>query len=148
MFENGSILYFTPFRFRDGSKPKNKYFIVLKVQENQTLLASLPSSQLYLPQKMAENWGCLQDSSADIGAYLFQENQTVGKRGFHFQKPTILYGQYLELYSITDISERYQIPEIDYLFVDVLLDEILTSIIECFNTAPTVKQKIKRFLLT
>ncbi len=92
MFEKGSILYFTPFRFRDGSKPKNKYFIVIKVQENQTLMASLPSSQLYLPQKMADDRGCLQDASADIGAYLFQENLAVGKQGFYFQKPTILYG--------------------------------------------------------
>lgn len=97
---------------------------------------------------MADDRGCLQDASADIGAYLFQENLAVGKQGFYFQKPTILYGQYLEIYSIKDITEQYPIPEIDYLFVDVLLDEILTSIVDCFKTAPTVKQKIKRFLTT
>lgn len=30
MFEEGSILYFNPFFFKDGSDSKPKYFLVIK----------------------------------------------------------------------------------------------------------------------
>ena len=56
-FLQGAILYFDPFIFLDGGKPKPKYFLVLKRIDDILLLASLPTSKAvvkelkkYIPQ--------------------------------------------------------------------------------------------------
>lgn len=44
MLEERNLIYFSPFYFPDGkSAPKEKYFIVLKNQEGNNILASLPT---------------------------------------------------------------------------------------------------------
>lgn len=52
MLEEGNIIYFTPFYFKNGkSTAKPKYFIVLKANvDNKGVLASLPTRLVILFQ--------------------------------------------------------------------------------------------------
>ncbi|TNE71698.1 hypothetical protein EP331_08930 [bacterium] len=146
MFSDGSILYFTPFKFRDGSTPKNKYFIILKTLGNNLIVASLPSSQLYLPSSLSLNTNCIHVPDADIGAYIFEDHVVIGQNGFAFPKRTILYGQYIEAFDTSLILNQYPIKDIDFSIVDTLKPSILDEVINCFTNAVTVKRKIKALL--
>lgn len=56
MYLPGTIFYFTPFYFNDGkTASKNKYFIVLCNGKEQMIVASLPSSQDYVPAFAQKN---------------------------------------------------------------------------------------------
>lgn len=45
MFEEGNLLLFRPFLFKNGAEPQDKFFLVLKKIESNILLASLPTSK-------------------------------------------------------------------------------------------------------
>mgnify|MGYP000762984021 CR=1 FL=1 len=49
MFKEGNLLKFSPFIFKNGACPKNKFFVVLKEAENAMILASLPTSKDHVP---------------------------------------------------------------------------------------------------
>ena len=44
MFEEGNLLLFRPFMFKNGATPKDKFFLVLGNVDGNLLLASLPTS--------------------------------------------------------------------------------------------------------
>ena len=49
MFKEGQLLRFDPFIFKNGAKPKPKYFLVLAIQDTSMLLVSLPTSKDHVP---------------------------------------------------------------------------------------------------
>lgn len=50
MFKEGNLLKFSPFIFKNGACPKNKFFVVLKEAENAMILAPYPLLKtMYLP---------------------------------------------------------------------------------------------------
>ena len=54
MFEEGNLLYFDPFLFKNGATPKPKFFIVLKNDINdEVILATLPTSKDHIPSDVA-----------------------------------------------------------------------------------------------
>lgn len=58
MYDEGTILYFTPFIFPDGGEPKPKYFIVICKVGDKFVLASLPTLNVKRKfRKMLE--GCI-----------------------------------------------------------------------------------------
>ena len=58
MFEEGNILYFKPFYFKNKNIPKNKFFIVLKTTEEGNILASLPTKINHIPNGSEKDAGC------------------------------------------------------------------------------------------
>lgn len=52
MFDEGNLLYFSPFIFKNGAPPQPKFFLVLKTMEKGLLLASLPTSKDHVPGDM------------------------------------------------------------------------------------------------
>lgn len=62
MFEEGNLLLFTPFYFKNGALPRPKFFLVLKVCDGNMLLASLPTSKDHVPSDMSVKSGCFEDS--------------------------------------------------------------------------------------
>jgi hypothetical protein len=54
VFTEGSILFFDPFYFRNGNTAKAKFFIVLRVLDDKVVLATLPSSQDYVPATVVD----------------------------------------------------------------------------------------------
>lgn len=45
VFEEGNLLFFRPFLFKNGADPQDKFFLVLKKMDGDILLASLPTSK-------------------------------------------------------------------------------------------------------
>ena len=54
MIEEGTLLYFNPFEFKNGATPKAKYFIVLANSDEGFMVASLPTSKDFIPSDILE----------------------------------------------------------------------------------------------
>lgn len=50
MFEEGNLLFFRPFLFKNGAEPQDKFFLVLKKLDGDILLASLPNLKTMYPR--------------------------------------------------------------------------------------------------
>lgn len=59
MFEEGNLLFFRPFLFKNGAESQDKFFLVLKKLEGDILLASLPTSKDHVPSDLEVKHGCL-----------------------------------------------------------------------------------------
>ncbi len=62
MFEEGNLLFFRPFLFKNGAEPQDKFFLVLKKLDGDILLASLPTSKDHVPSDLEVKHGCLNIS--------------------------------------------------------------------------------------
>jgi hypothetical protein len=49
VFDTGNVLYCENFQFNNGNQPKNKYFIVLKRDEDNLIIGSLPTRTNKVP---------------------------------------------------------------------------------------------------
>lgn len=146
MFTPGNILYFTPFYFKNGSPSKNKYFIVLKDIDGQLILASLPSSKIYLPHRIAEDHGCIEVPEGCINCYLFVQDQVIGQQGFSFPMLTAIYGQQIDIYDRASIQHQYPIQGVHYNVVDCLLPAELEAVLDCLRNSSSVSRKYKKIL--
>ena len=72
MGNEGDILYFDPFYFKNGNSSKPKYFIVLKISGETTIIASLPSSKDFLPATVVKKHGCVEVPEACFNCYIFE----------------------------------------------------------------------------
>ena len=59
MFEEGNLLFFRPFLFKNGAESQDKFFLVLKKLDGDILLASLPTSKDHVPSDLEVKHGCL-----------------------------------------------------------------------------------------
>lgn len=147
MYSPGKIIYFDPFFFKNGgSKPK--YFLVLKVVNDDVILASLPSSIPHLPSAQNITHGCLEIPESCINCYVFQANMTITKNGWSFQKNTFLHGQWLDDFAVSDLLSKYSIENVEYEIIGELTDDELSKVIGCFANSSSVKRKYKRILST
>lgn len=146
MYTPGKIIYFDPFYFKNGASAKAKYFLVLKVIDGITILASLPSSKYHLPSNVNNGHGCIEIPAGCVNCYIFKGGQKITKCGFSFDLDTFLYGQWLDEYSLENLSNQYQVEGIEYKIIGELLDEELQKVIDCFATSAVVKRKFKRLL--
>jgi len=81
LYTPGKLIYFDPFFFKDGSKSKPKYFLVLKIIENKIVLASLPSSKNHLPATQSIKHGCIEILESCINCYVFEKDKPITKDG-------------------------------------------------------------------
>ena len=148
MYTPGKLIYFDPFHFENGDDSKPKYFLVLKVINNSAILASLPSSKNHLPTGHKIVHGCLEIPESCINCYIFEANKPITKDGWSFQFDTMLYGNWIDDFSIERLNSIYSIRGVDYEIVGELLDAELARIIHCFSTSSTVKRKYKKLLIS
>lgn len=145
MYSPGKLIFFDPFFFKDGdSRPK--YFLVIKVVDDNVILASLPSSKVHLPASQPIHHGCLDVADSGINCYIFEANLPVTKCGWCFELNTFLYGMWLEDYSIDVLNGKYSIEGVDYEIIGELTDEELHNVIHCFRNSSSVKRRYKRIL--
>ncbi|MDR6564644.1 MULTISPECIES: hypothetical protein [unclassified Arcicella] len=148
MFTEGNILLYTPFYFRNGAPAKTKYFIVIKVINDTAVLASLPSSQDYVPAyiDLTNTDCCIEIIEANFNCYFFPAGNPIATNGWAFSKHTFVYGNQLDDFETTTLLDIYPIENIDYKIIGQLKDDILAQIITCFKNSSTVKRKYKRLL--
>ena len=68
MFSERTIIYFTPFFFKNGNPSKNKYFVVLKNIDDKSIIASLPTSKDYVPEELEIEHGCIECESKNVNS--------------------------------------------------------------------------------
>ncbi len=90
--------------------------------------------------------GCLEIPDSCIGCYIFEKNRAITTSGFSFPLDTILYGNWLDDFSLQLLQENYPIEGIDYEIIGELMDDELQKIIHCFSNSSVVKRKYKRWL--
>lgn len=102
MYEEGMILLFHPFIFKNGATPKDKFFIVLKKLDGHILLASLPTSKDHVPTDLGVRHGCIDLPERTFNAFVFLSGQNVATQidgtSFAFKKDTFIYGADLDVY--------------------------------------------------
>ena len=78
MFEEGNLLLFRPFIFKNGVTPKDKFFLVLgKDIQGGLLLASLPTSKDHVPSDVEVKHGCLDIAERFVNVFVFISGEEI-----------------------------------------------------------------------
>ncbi len=146
MFKEGNILYFTPFFFKNGNTAKPKYFIVLKaIDQENNLLAALPSSVDYVPAKDEIEEGCIELPNINFNCFVFSNKKIVTDCGKKFSLPTYVYGHQIDNYDEAQMLDIYPVEGNDYEVWGKIDSEIFKDLIKCLITSNVVKKKyVKR----
>lgn len=146
MFTQGTLIYFTPFYFSDGSF-KNKYFLILENTGNDIIVASLPTSKDHIPNSIIKNHGCISDDSMKVSCYFFQKNKIISECGtFGFPENTYIYGEQLCFFNLKLLQSAYKNKGKDYEVKCKLSNTELESVKKCLKNSGVVARKFKKFL--
>lgn len=145
MYEPGTLYYFKPFYFADGTS-KPKYFLSLYADDETIVVASLPSSVDYVPSHLEKKHGCINDLPSDFNAYYCSPNIAVTTDNWCFPTHTYLYGQWVNAFELKSLEAVYQVEGVDYEVIGQLKKVELSAIIKCFLKARTLKNKVRRLL--
>lgn len=146
MFEEGQLLYFEPFFFKNGNPDKNKYFVVLKVLSDEILLASLPTSQDHLPSAHATSSGCISDAGNRINAFVFNGGEPATETSFAFPLRTYIYGEQLDDYPLSVFEMWRKLGKSRIHNKGKLLRHLYDELVGCLKASSVVKRKYRRML--
>lgn len=146
MLTKGNVILFTPFHFKNGAPSKDKFFIVLEIVNQITILASLPTSVNNAPSLIDKSHGCINHDERCYNCYIYEPNKVICDTGFYFNLPTFVYGNDIEDYSITTLTAQYKIQGTHYQIMGVLLPEELQNLMDCIKNSGSIKRGIKRNL--
>lgn len=146
-FPVGTIVYFTPFYFPNGkSAPKNKYFVVLAHQDNDWVVASLPSSVDRVPDGLAQIHGCLRLPKAMFYAYVFEQGKPVTKEGWSFPLTTYIYTAWVEAFDKRIFTEVYSVEGVDYKIIGRLTQGEYQALLDCALNSGDLKGRYRKLL--
>lgn len=146
MFKEGTIIYFDPFYFKNGNRAKPKYFVVLKNQANQNILASLPTRTDSVPVKEEIDNGCIELPSINLNCFVFSNDIEVTECGKSFDFKTHIYGHQIDIYEIEYLKEIYPLENTDYEIWGEMKNNLFISLIECLKNSKSVKRKYRKIL--
>lgn len=147
MIEEGNIVYFTPFYFPNGkSAPKPKYFVILKIIADQTVIASLPTSKNSIPSSIEIRDGCYEMPDINFNAFVFTAGTKVTTCNKSFDLDTFIYGFQIDYYSIPTMKDVYRIEGDDYKVIGKIKPNLYTELIDCLKNSKAVKKKFQRQL--
>lgn len=146
MFNQGTVLYISPFYFKNGNTSKNKYFIILKVIDNELVIASLPTRSNKAPGLIQVEHGCNNDAERCFNCYVFQANRVITDNGFSFPLNTYIYGNEVEDYTLTVLQSNYQIEGVDYEIMGTLTMQEYSDLCTCLRQSTSIRRGIKKHL--
>jgi len=146
MFEEGTIIYFDPFYFKNGNSAKPKYFVVLKNQDEQNILASLPTRKDSIPQKEEIENGCIELPTINLNCFVISNNIEVTQCGKKFDFKTHIYGHQIDEYEIQFLQEIYPLENADYEVWGKMKSKLFTSLIDCLRKSKSIKRKYRKIL--
>ncbi|WP_108423943.1 hypothetical protein [Flagellimonas amoyensis] len=140
-----SLLYFPTFYFKNGgSKPK--YFIPLYLDGSKLIIASLPSSQDFVPDDI-KKYGCIEYPDKCISCFHFPSGKIIcDDSGFAFPLDTFIYLDQIDDYDKDIFESVYPVEGIDYHTKGSLSKSIKEDLLKCILNSSRVKNKIKRYL--
>lgn len=140
------ILYFPNFIFKNGAKPKAKFFITIKNFDNEIMVVSLPSSQDFVPDSIKAE-GCIEYPDRFISCFCFYKDKVIcNDTTFKFLKDTFIYANYIDTYSLSKLSEHYPVKGIDYIIKGTISEPYKTDLFNCLKNSHDLKKKIKKIL--
>lgn len=150
MFEEGNLLLFHPFVFKNGASPKDKFFLVLGNIDGDLLLASLPTSKDYVPSDMEVKHGCLDLSERFVNVFVFISGEEIAIRetgeSFSFSKNTFVYGANLDMYNISQLELQERLAQTDIELIGTLRTDVFAELKKCLSESKMVKNKFRRIL--
>lgn len=144
MFEEGNIVYFDPFYFKNGNSAKPKYFVVLKSDSNQNIIASLPTRKDSIPEKDTIEAGCVEIPSINLNCFVISPNQIITDCNKFFDFTTHLYGHQIDDYNVEVLKEMYPNEGSDFSIWGKMKTNIFEELINCFKNSKSVKRKYKK----
>lgn len=145
MYNEGAIIYFTPFIFSNGTS-KEKFFVVLKNIGNTYILASLPTKQDHIPSENINQRGCIEIPEYSFNCFLIPKTEIVTECGKKFKLQTHLYGEEIINRTMAELESTYMIEGINYQIWGQMKKELFDELITCFKNANNVKRKYKKIL--
>ena len=151
MFKEGNLLKFSPFIFKNGACPKNKFFVVLKEAENAMIMASLPTSKDHVPADMQLQEGCMEIPDRQINIYIFLAKQNIAihpdtQLPFSFNLNTFIYGADIDSYPVTVFQEQIENGETKVELMGRLTEEQFSALKDCLKGSKMTKRRFKRML--
>lgn len=150
MFEEGNLLKFVPFLFKNGAAPKTKYFVVIKHLDSNILLASMPTSKDHVPADMVVKRGCLDESERQLNIFVFLANEVVAvgdnDTEFSFSLNTFIYGADIDTYPMSAFEKQIKEHLTSVSFIGKLQSEIFQELKDCLKSSRMVKNKFRRLL--
>ncbi len=146
MYQEGNIIYFTPFYFKNGNPAKPKYFVILKVNDANTIMASLPTSKDHIPAKDVVKSGCIELPEINLNCFVFSPEETVTECNKSFPFMTYIYGSQLDFYNLADMYDIYRNDGIDYVLWGKMKQPTFNRLKQCLKNSKAVKQKFIRLL--
>lgn len=146
MFEEGNIIYFDPFYFKNGTLAKPKYFVILKKYDSINLIASLPTRRDSRPSNNSNSFGCIDIPEINFNCFAISKEIVVTTCDKKFDFNTYLYGYQIDDYSINLLSEIYPNEGTDFTIWGKMKPEIFKELILCFKNSKSVKRKYKNIL--
>ncbi len=146
MFEEGNIIYFDPFYFKNGNTAKPKYFVVLKNQDDVNVIASLPTRTDSIPTKNEIENGCLELPAINLNCYVISGTQEVTDCGKSFDFKTYIYGHQIDIYDVEFLKEIYPIENTDYVIWGKMKNGLFLELLNCLRNSRAVKRKYKKML--
>jgi hypothetical protein len=137
-FDIGSILLVKDYQL--PTKVKDKFFIVIGLEDNKVTVVSMTTSQVYFDSSLIK-YGVIKDR--DMSIYCFPKHQVIGQNGFFFRKDTF-------------VSHRsnilpFSIEKIDSLnieYMDCLTKEEIINLVYSFYTYVGTPKKYKKIFET
>ncbi len=144
MYQEGNIVYFDPFYFKNGNPAKPKYFVILKCIGNFSIVASLPTRKDSIPSENTINHGCVELPNINLNCFIISKDEIVTDCGKKFDFQTHLYGHQLDEFDAEQLNEIYPNEGTDFVIWGKMKKNLFDEIIKCFKESKSVKRKFKR----
>ena len=150
MFEEGNLLLFRPFMFKNGAAPKDKFFLVLGNVDGNLLLASLPTSKDHVPSDVEVKHGCLDIAERFVNVFVFISGEEIlnrvnGER-FSFSKNTFVYGSNLDIYDASQFELQERLSQTTIELIGTLDSVVFAELKDCLANSKMVKNRYRKML--
>lgn len=125
---------------------KKKYFIVLKNDNKNNIIALLPTSKNFIPTKEHNKNGCIEIPDLNLNCFVFLNDIVATDCGKKFERTTHLYGHQMDEYNIENMLKIYPNEGSDYIIWGKMKTEHFRELINCLKNSKSVKNKYKKIL--
>lgn len=140
-YQDRELLRFSPFAFKNGDKPKTKYFIVLGHIDDKLLMACLPTSKDHVPADAIVERGCVDIPERCVNAFVFNPTDKVTET-FTFPLPKFVYGEQVDEYEEKYLDEMD--AEVEHL--GQLEQSVFQDMKDCLKKAVLLRRKYRQLL--
>ncbi len=141
MCQPGELIKFSPFVFKNGNQPKQKYCIVLGQIDEKVMMVSLPTSKDHVPSDIMVQHGCVDIPERGVNVFVLNPDDQV-TASFRFPRPTFVYGEQVDEYEQKYLDEMgstvEQLGQIEPVLFQAIRD--------CVKKAKLLRRKYRNLL--